>query len=265
MWMKLLASLASAGLLALPVGGGAAAARSASGTGSGAVATAVAPAGIAPTAAATAALDAALQVRFRDQGVPVCTVESQVEDFASVGAKAATSEATGTGTSGSLTKSSGQVAAGATGTTDVDVLLGNGVLVTCTASAHVFSTVGATPAVTASTTSSSGATVTAAAPSSGTSTSLSATTGTSGTAQATAGSTAVPRSTTATASATTPGASQTAVGSSPTPPVVVPSAHTGEPWAGWVYWLLIGAAGVLGVVLAAQGATRRHALRRAGH
>ncbi|MHB1505348.1 MAG: ice-binding family protein [Sulfobacillus sp.] len=49
------------------------------------------------------------------------------------------------------------------------------------------------------------------------------------------------------------------------PPVVVPAAHTGEPWAGWVYWALIGAAGILGITLAMQGVTRRRSTRRTEH
>lgn len=49
------------------------------------------------------------------------------------------------------------------------------------------------------------------------------------------------------------------------PVVVVPAAHTGEPWTGWVYWLLIAAAGVLGISLAMQQVGRRRTGRPIKH
>ena len=47
-----------------------------------------------------------------------------------------------------------------------------------------------------------------------------------------------------------------------TPPVVVvPPTHTGQPWAGWPYWLLVAAAGVLGLGLLSAGVYRRRQSR----
>ncbi|MHB8220880.1 MAG: ice-binding family protein [Acidimicrobiales bacterium] len=44
-------------------------------------------------------------------------------------------------------------------------------------------------------------------------------------------------------------------------PVVVPTVHTGEPWAGWFYWLIVAAVGAVGFGLLADRLRRRH-LRR---
>ncbi len=47
-----------------------------------------------------------------------------------------------------------------------------------------------------------------------------------------------------------------------TPPVVVvPPTHTGQPWAGWPYWFLVAAAGVLGLGLFSAGIYRRRQSR----
>jgi hypothetical protein len=42
----------------------------------------------------------------------------------------------------------------------------------------------------------------------------------------------------------------------------IPSAHTGEPWAGMPYWLLTGLLGLAGVALIGAGARRRKGLRQ---
>ncbi|MHB1891347.1 MAG: ice-binding family protein [Acidimicrobiales bacterium] len=49
-----------------------------------------------------------------------------------------------------------------------------------------------------------------------------------------------------------------------TVPVVVPSAHTGEPWAGWLYWLLTALAGAFGLALLGDLVHRRRVSRRTG-
>lgn len=49
-----------------------------------------------------------------------------------------------------------------------------------------------------------------------------------------------------------------------TPSAVVPSTHTGKPWSGWLYWLLVAATGAAGIVLVTDRASRRHASRRLG-
>lgn len=41
-------------------------------------------------------------------------------------------------------------------------------------------------------------------------------------------------------------------------PVVVPTTHTGEPWSGWLYWVLTAMVGVMGL----GGVTKGLALRR---
>lgn len=46
------------------------------------------------------------------------------------------------------------------------------------------------------------------------------------------------------------------------PPVVIPPVHTGEPWAGWPYWLLVGTLGTLGITLAGAPLRRRFARDR---
>jgi hypothetical protein len=44
---------------------------------------------------------------------------------------------------------------------------------------------------------------------------------------------------------------------------VVPATHTGEPWSGWLYWLIIALIGAGGFVLLADRARRRHLGRQA--
>jgi hypothetical protein len=41
------------------------------------------------------------------------------------------------------------------------------------------------------------------------------------------------------------------------PPVVVPPSNTGEPWAGWPYWLLVILLGLIGAALFEAGRRRR--------
>lgn len=49
----------------------------------------------------------------------------------------------------------------------------------------------------------------------------------------------------------------------PKPPVVVPSTHTGQPWAGWIYWAVVALAGAVGAALLINEALRRRVNRRA--
>lgn len=53
----------------------------------------------------------------------------------------------------------------------------------------------------------------------------------------------------ATTPATTPGSQAASV--------VVPTAHTGEPWSGWLYWLIVASVGALGFGLMADRLRRR--------
>ena len=50
----------------------------------------------------------------------------------------------------------------------------------------------------------------------------------------------------------------------PAPPTVVPATHTGEPWAGSAYWLLVGLTGIAGLGLATNRIYRRRANGRIG-
>jgi hypothetical protein len=65
-------------------------------------------------------------------------------------------------------------------------------------------------------------------------------------------------STTPTTAPTTVGTTHTTPTTAPTStPVVVPTAHTGEPWAGWLYWLIVAMLGALGFGLLADRLRRR--------
>ncbi len=57
--------------------------------------------------------------------------------------------------------------------------------------------------------------------------------------------------------ATSPVTVSTSVPSSAAVSVVVPTAHTGEPWAGWLYWLVVASLGALGFGLLADRLRRR--------
>ncbi|MGA3354975.1 MAG: ice-binding family protein [Acidimicrobiales bacterium] len=93
----------------------------------------------------------------------------------------------------------------------------------------------------ATTTTTSASTTTTTSASTTTTTSASTTTTTSPTTTTTSPTTTTTSPTTTTTSAstttTTPGV----------PPTTVPPSHTGEPWAGWPYWALVGIAGFLGL------------------
>jgi hypothetical protein len=73
--------------------------------------------------------------------------------------------------------------------------------------------------------------------------------------------------TVASTSATTVASTTVTTTASPTattaPVAVVPATHTGEPWSGWLYWLIIALIGAGGFVLLADRARRRHLGRQA--
>jgi len=60
--------------------------------------------------------------------------------------------------------------------------------------------------------------------------------------------TSVPTTPTSVSAATTPTSTSTSA--------VIPPTHTGEPWAGWLYWLLVGILGMLGIALVGDRAYR---------
>ena len=102
-----------------------------------------------------------------------------------------------------------------------------------------------TTAAGATTTTAAGATTTTTAAGATTTTAAGATTTTA--AGATTTTTGAGATTTTGAGVTTTTVAGVTTTTAPGPPTTVPSPHTGEPWAGWPYWAIVGFAGLVGL------------------